>query len=87
MNNDDDFLTLCNILKDNKYTDIKDRPPNRKAFFTKDLPKNISEKQNIRSDSDSNLECQGLKNVIPTTIIDIYTRLEVLLGLKRSHRS
>ena len=31
-----------------------------------------------------NLEGQGLKIIIPSNIIDIYTRLEVLLGLKLS---
>ena len=31
-----------------------------------------------------NLEGQGVKNIIPNNIIDIYTRLEVLLGLKLS---
>ena len=35
-------------------------------------------------DDSSDLEGQGVKIIIPTNIIDIYTRLEVLLGLKIS---
>ena len=40
--------------------------------------------RSIQSDSDSDLQGQGLKIIIPSNIIDIYTRLEVLLGLKLS---
>ena len=36
------------------------------------------------SDGSSDLEGQGMKIIIPSNIIDIYTRLEVLLGLKLS---
>ena len=38
----------------------------------------------IETISESDLEGQGLKNIIPLKIFDIYTRLEVLLGLKLS---
>ena len=67
----------------------KDRPSNRKTFFTINLPKRVSEINNIRfientDDSDSDLEGQGVKIIIPSNIIDIYTRLEILLGLKLS---
>ena len=34
-----------------------------------------------------NLEGQGVKIIIPSNIIDIYTRLEVLLGIKLSGHS
>ena len=83
------FLMLYNILKDVKYTGDKDRPSNRKTFFTINLPKRVSEINNIRFientvDSDSDLEGQGVKIIIPPNIIDIYTRLEILLGLKLS---
>ena len=33
------------------------------------------------------LEGQGVKIIIPSNIIDIYTRLEILLGLKKSSHS
>ena len=36
------------------------------------------------AENSSDLEGQGVKIIIPSNIIDIYTRLEVLLGLKLS---
>ena len=36
------------------------------------------------TDESDNLQGGGVKITIPSTIIDIYTRLEVLLGLKLS---
>ena len=88
MKNDDDFLMLYNILKDVKYTGIGDRPSNRKKFFTETLPKKVSEIQNIRfdetTDDSDDLQGEGVKIIIPSNIIDIYTRLEILLGLKLS---
>ena len=89
MNNDDDFLMLYKILKDVKYTGSGDRPSNRKKFFTVDLPKKVSEIQNIRFDentdgSGSDLQGEGVKIIIPSNIIEIYSRLEVLLGPKLS---
>ena len=88
MKNDDDLLMLYNILKDVKYTGNGDRPSNRKNFFTIELPKKVSEINNLRFneniDDSDDLEGEGLKIIIPTNIIDIYTRLEILLGLKLS---
>ena len=37
-----------------------------------------------QSETDSELEGQGVKIIIPSNTIDIYTRLEILLGLKFS---
>ena len=89
MNNDDDFLMLYKILKDVKYTGSGDRSTNRKKFFTIDLPKKVSEIQNIRFDEnthdfDSDIKGEGVKIIIPSNIIDIHSRLGVLLGLKLS---
>ena len=88
MNNDDDFIMLYNILTAVNYTGNRDRPSNRKKFFTIDLPKKVSEIQNIRfdenTDNSDNLEGEGVKIIITSNIIDIYNRLEVLLGLKLS---
>ena len=88
--NNDDFLMLYNFLKDVKYTGSGDGPSNREKFFTIDLPKKVSEILNIRfdentEDSVSDLQGEEVKIVIPSNIIDIYTRLEVLLGLKLGH--
>ena len=89
MKNDDDFLMLYNILKDVNYRSYKDRPSNRKYFFTNTLPKKVSEINSVRfientDDSDSDLQGEGVEIIIPSKIIDIYTRLEILLGLKIS---
>ena len=55
-----------------------------------DIPKAIDKNRNpplpaIENVEDSSdLEGEGVKPIIPSNIIDIYTRLEVLLGLKLS---
>ena len=60
-----------------------------KTFLTEKLPKLVEEIQNrtfeeITDDSDD-LQGRGIeKIIIPSNIIDIYTRLEILLGLKIS---
>ena len=89
MKSDDDFLRLYNILKDVKYTGKIDRPSNRKKIFTIELPKKVSEIQNITfgentDDSDSDSQGERLKIIIPSNVVDYYTRLEILLGLKLS---
>ena len=79
---------MNNIIRDLGYTGIGDKSSERNSFFTKTLPKLVEEIQNktfdeIIDDSD-NLEGQGVEIIIPSNIIPIYTRLEVLLGLKLS---
>ena len=69
-------------------TGIGDRDSKRKIFFTKILPELVEQLQNktfdeITDDSD-NLQREGVKITIPSNIIDNYTRLEILLGLKLS---
>ena len=58
----------------------------RRIFFTVTLPKLVEAIQKtfeeITEDSDDLQE--GVKIIIPSNIIDIYTRLEVLLGLNIS---
>ena len=89
MKNESDILMMNNIKNDLGYTGLRDYPSKRKTFFTKTLPKLIEEIQNktfeeITLDSDSDLQGEGVKIIIPSNIIDIYTRLEILLGLKLS---
>ena len=79
---ENDILMLKNILRDVKYTGVGDRPSNRKNFFT-ELPKRVKEVQN-KTFNEVDLEGQGLKIFIPSNIIDIYARFEILLGLKLS---
>ena len=90
-----DILMMKNNIRDLYYTFHGDKPSKRKIFFTKTLPKIAEEIQNRTFeentlDSDSDLQGEGVKNIIPSNIIDIYTRLKNLLGLKLSghtHRS
>ena len=88
LKNENDILMLYNIIRDLGYTGIGDIKSKRKIFLTETLPELVNDIQNktfeeITDDSDD-LQGQGLKIIIPSTIIDIYTRLEVLLGLKLS---
>ena len=88
MRDENDILMMYNIIRDSGYDGIGDRDPKRKTFFLKKLPKLVEEIQNrtyeeINVDSDD-LQGEGVKIIIPSNIIDIYTRLEVLLGLKLS---
>ena len=89
MKNENDILMLKNNIKDLRYTGRGDYQSKRKTFLTETLPKLVEEIQNrtyeeITLDSDNNLQGEGVKIIIPSNIIDIYTRLEVLLGLKLS---
>ena len=74
---------LYNIVSDIGYTGIGDIKSKRKIILTEKLPKLVEDIQN-RTFDEIDLEGQGVKIIIPSNIIDIYTRLEVLLGLKLS---
>ena len=92
MKDENEILMMYNIIRDLGYNGIGDRDSKRKTFFLKKLPKLVEDIQNktfeeINDDSDSDLQGQGVKNIIPSNIIDIYTRLEILLGLKLSGRT
>ena len=84
---DDDILMLYSIIGDLGHTGIGHESSKRKSFFfTKTVPKLVDDIQNntfieITGDSDG-LQGEGVKMIIPSNIIDIYTRLDVLLGLK-----
>ena len=89
MKKENDILMLNNIIRDLRYTGIVDNKPKRKTLLRETLPKLVEDIQNktyeeITLDSDNNLQGEGVKIFIPSNIIDIYTRLEVLLGLKLS---
>ena len=88
MKSENDILMMNNIIRDLGYTGDDDRNSKRKRFFTETLPKLVEDIQNktfeeITDDSDD-LQGEGVKIIIPSNIIDIYTRLEILLGLKIS---
>ena len=89
MKNESDILMMDNIIRDLGYDGTGDRDSKRKKFFTITLPKLVEDIQNrtyeeITLDSDNNLQGEGVKIIIPSNIIDIYSRLEILLGLKLS---
>ena len=65
-----------------------DKPSKRKTFSRKTLPKLVEKIQNKsfeeNTDDSDNLQGDGVKIIVPSNIIDIDTRLEILLGLKLS---
>ena len=83
MKKENDILMLNNFINDLGYTGVGDRVSKRKTFLTITLPKLVDEIQN-RTFDEFDLEGQRVKIIIPSNIIDIYTRLEILLGLKLS---
>ena len=88
MKNEADILMMNNIKNDLGYTGLRDYPSKRKTFLTKTLPGLVEKIQNktfeeITDDSDD-LQGEGVKIIIPSNINDIYTRLEIILGLKLS---
>ena len=85
---ENDFLILNNIIRDLGYTGIGDRQSNRRTFFKITLAKLVEELQNRTFDENTydcdDVQGDGVKIIIPSNIIDIYSRLEILLGLKLS---
>ena len=79
-NNENDKRNLYNFLVDIGYTGSGDKKTNQKKFFTSLLKKF----GNIKREEPDKLKGEGVKITIPSNIIDFYTRLEVLLGLKIS---
>ena len=88
MKDENDILLMYNIIRDLRYNGTGDRDSKRKTFFTKKLPKLVEEIQNKTfdeiTDNSNDLQGEGVKIIIPSNIIDIHTRLEILLGLKLS---
>ena len=88
MRDENDILMMYNIIRDLRYNGTGDRDSKRKTFFTKKLPKLVEDIQNKTfeefTDDSDDLQGEGLKIIIPSNIIDIYTRLEILLRLKLS---
>ena len=84
MENENDILMINNIIRDRDYTGFRGRQSNGKTSFTNTLPKLVEENQNktfdeITDDSDD-LQGEGVKNIITSSKVDIYTRLKILLG-------
>ena len=88
MKNENDILMIDNI-GDLGYTGIGERSANRKTFFTTKLPRLVKDIQSKTFDefidnSDNDLQGGGVKIIILSNIIDIYTSFEKLLELKIS---
>ena len=88
MKNENFILMMNNIIRDLGCTGLRDYPSKRKTFFTITLPKLVQDIQNKtfeeNTDDSDDLQGEGLKIIIPSNIIHIYTRLEILLRLKLS---
>ena len=91
MKNENDIFLTNNNIRDVGYTGDGDKPSKRKKFLTITLPKLVEKYQKktfdyITNDSDD-LQGEGVKINIPSNINDMYTTLEILLGLKLSGRT
>ena len=81
MKNENDRKNLYNFLRDIGYNGDGDKQTSHKKLFIRFF----NQYRNIKIEEPSDLEGRGIeKIIIPSNIIDIYTRLEVLLGLKLS---
>ena len=88
---DEDKLTKYDILKNIGFYSMKNKKGLKSARIKDaliNLPREIDKIRNptlptIENES-NNLEGEGVKIIIPSNIIDIYTRPEILLGLKLS---
>ena len=88
MKDEKDILMMSNIINDLGCTSRGDKSSKRQTFFTITLPEWVEKIQkktfNEITDSSDDLQGKGVNIIIPSNIIDIYTRLETLLGLKIS---
>ena len=86
MKNENDILTMNIIIRDLGYTEREGRVSKRETFFTITLIKLVEENQNKTfdeiTDNSDDLQGEGVKFIIPFNNIDMYTRLEILLGPK-----
>ena len=84
MKNKQDQIKLYNFLTDIGYTKIHGKQTSQMKFFTKI----INQFRKIKKEGSMDLKGIGIhKIIIPSNVIDIYSRLEVLLGLKLSGHS
>ena len=74
-----DTLMMNNFVRNLGYTSVGKKIQNENFFFVLELPKRAEDIHNKTFD-EVDLEGQGVKTVIPSNIIDIYTRLEISLG-------
>ena len=81
MKNENDKKTLNNFLTDIGYNGNIDHQTNQTKIFKK----LISQYRNIKKEEPTDLKGHRIeKIIIPSNIVDIYKRLEILIGLKLS---
>ena len=84
MKNEYDRITLYNFLTDIKYDGLGDIRSSQKNFFTN----LIKHYDNIKKEEFGDISGSGVKkNIIPSQVVNIYSRLEILLGLNLSGHS
>ena len=70
---------MINIIGDLGYTGKGQKSPKGKTYSTKTFPKIVEEIQNKTFDEiidrSDDLQEEGLKTIIPSNIIDIYSRM------------
>ena len=88
---DEDKSTVYDILKNTGFYTMKHTKVLKSARMIDVLYNLLNEISKIRNsplpaieNESDNLQGEGVKIIIPSNIIDIYTRLEILLGLKLS---
>ena len=87
MKKDFDILMFTNIIDDIDNTVIGNKNLKRKTFSLIESPETNAEIEAGIEVEPEDLEGQGVKNVITSNNFDIWTKLEVLLGLELSGRS
>ena len=89
MRHDSDNLTFFFILSDVNDMVDGDGPSESKKTSSEELPRRVekTESRLANEEESGDLEAVGKKMFLPFNIIDISTRLEVLLGLKLSGHS
>ena len=72
-----------NVKIDIEYTGIGDKSSRRKTFILVDFPQKVAEThfRFPNEEKSHDLQLEGMKNFIPSNIIDNWTRLNFLLGL------
>ena len=84
--NDDEIINFSNILKSVNYTPDKDTYSARRRYIEKNLQKRVENILNppmsLEESTDGDLEGNGMKYIIPSNTVDIWSKLEVLLDSK-----
>ena len=69
-----DILTFYNISKDKGYTGDEHRSSKRKTFFLADFAERVEKIQEENRNESNDFWSEGMKLIMPSNIIDIWTR-------------